>query len=590
MNNETKTILLVEDEALIAMSEAMTLEGYGYQVITVHSGEAAVEAVEKSAEIDLVLMDINLGESMDGTQAAEIILKQRDLPVIFLSSHTERKVVEKTEGITSYGYIVKNSGETVLLASIKMAFRLFEAKVKEMEKETALRESEERYRRLTELTPDAIYIHCGGRLVFTNPAGIRLLRASGPEQIIGKTVFDFIHPNHHKLATGRIRQLVTEGGKAPLVEERFVCLDGTVIDVEVAAIPFNYQGEPAVQVVVRDITERKRAEEALRKSEALYHDLVETLQDLIWQCDAEGRYTYLNPAWETVLGYSLAEMVGRRFADFQSPTYTARDSQEFAHLLQGGSVQNYETMHLGKDGREIPLIFNATSVCDEQGQVIGTRGIAYDISERKRAETALQNALQEKQTLLQELQHRAKNSFAMISSMISLTANASQVDEVKSALSEVGSRVRAMAELYDLLYATDAVTEVRLDRYCARITAYLQLSESIHFTQTYDAVTVPVKTAAAVGMILTELITNAIKHAFPGSGSGTISISLRHTDGGVVIQIEDEGVEPPKEFDTAASNSLGLKLVQVLVQQIGGSFKLEHAGETRRVVEFPLEG
>jgi PAS domain S-box-containing protein len=122
-----KTILLVEDEALIAMEEKMTLEKYGYRVITKYSGENAVEYVENNSEIDLILMDIDLGSGMDGTEAAEKILGMYDLPLVFLSSHTEREVVEKTEGITSYGYIVKASGETVLIASVKMALKLFDA-------------------------------------------------------------------------------------------------------------------------------------------------------------------------------------------------------------------------------------------------------------------------------------------------------------------------------------------------------------------------------------------------------------------------------------------------------------------------------
>ncbi|MFW6380804.1 MAG: response regulator [Spirochaetota bacterium] len=123
----SRKILLVEDEAIIALSEAQMLERHGYAVVIVHSGQAAVEAMDTQPEISLVLMDIDLGRGMDGTEAAESILERHDLPIVFLSSHTESEVVEKTEGITSYGYIVKNSGETVLLASIRMAFRLYEA-------------------------------------------------------------------------------------------------------------------------------------------------------------------------------------------------------------------------------------------------------------------------------------------------------------------------------------------------------------------------------------------------------------------------------------------------------------------------------
>jgi PAS domain S-box-containing protein len=134
-----KTILLVEDEAIIAMNEARLLKKYGCQVITAYSGQQALEALAGPPPTDLVLMDIDLGKGkMDGAQAAELILQQYDLPLIFLSGHTEREVVEKTEAITSYGYIVKDSNETVMIALIKMAFRLFESRQREKEKDLAL--------------------------------------------------------------------------------------------------------------------------------------------------------------------------------------------------------------------------------------------------------------------------------------------------------------------------------------------------------------------------------------------------------------------------------------------------------------------
>ena len=123
-----QTILLVEDEAIISLSESSELKKLGYNVISVSSGEDAVDAVcTKNETVDLILMDIDLGSGIDGTETAQIILKKRTLPILFLSSHTEKSVVEKVEGITTYGYIVKNAGTTVLDASIKMAFKLFNA-------------------------------------------------------------------------------------------------------------------------------------------------------------------------------------------------------------------------------------------------------------------------------------------------------------------------------------------------------------------------------------------------------------------------------------------------------------------------------
>src|SRR6056297_3109272 len=153
-----KKILLVEDEVLIAMNEAQTLQKHGYEVVTVYNGEKAVEMVNSDSEISLILMDIDLGKGIDGTEAADEILNKKDIPVVFLSSHTEPEVVKKTEGITSYGYIVKNSGETVLLASIRMAFRLFDAKMREREHKEALMHSHDLMSYIIEHNQSAIAV------------------------------------------------------------------------------------------------------------------------------------------------------------------------------------------------------------------------------------------------------------------------------------------------------------------------------------------------------------------------------------------------------------------------------------------------
>ncbi len=152
-----KSILLVEDDTILAMSEEMDLKDYGYSVMTECSGEDAVNFVKLNPDIDLILMDIDLGSGIDGTEAAEIILKDRDIPVIFVSSHTEPEIVERTEKITSYGYVVKGSGITALDASIKMAFKLFEAKISEKRKGESLSRSEERFTLAMNASNDGLF-------------------------------------------------------------------------------------------------------------------------------------------------------------------------------------------------------------------------------------------------------------------------------------------------------------------------------------------------------------------------------------------------------------------------------------------------
>jgi PAS domain S-box-containing protein len=130
--------------------------------------------------------------------------------------------------------------------------------------ETALRESEERYRRLVEHSPVAVTVHSGGNVVFVNPAAARLFGAARAEEIIGRPMLDLVHPDHHQIVTDRVRRLANGAGALPTIEERFVRLDGTPVEVEVSTIGFMFQGRPAVQVVASDITERKRIEREQR--------------------------------------------------------------------------------------------------------------------------------------------------------------------------------------------------------------------------------------------------------------------------------------------------------------------------------------
>ena len=132
--------------------------------------------------------------------------------------------------------------------------------------------------------------------------------------------------------------------------------------------------------------------EALKESEIKYRNLVETAQELVWKCDVQGRFTYLNPAWEKTHGYNIEEMLGRGFGEFQRPEVFERDRQEFARELAGGSVKEYETTHIARDGRELTLLFNAVPEVNVRGEVIGTQGTAIDITERKQAEDALKKS------------------------------------------------------------------------------------------------------------------------------------------------------------------------------------------------------
>ncbi|MEI6315202.1 MAG: PAS domain S-box protein, partial [Syntrophus sp. (in: bacteria)] len=329
-----KTILLVEDEAVIAMIEEQTLKRHGFNVIVAPSGEKAIDIINNTRHIGLILMDINLGKGkMDGTEAAEIILKDNDIPVLFLSSYTQAEVVQKTEQLTSYGYVVKDSGETVLITSIKMAFKLSDAHQRLKKREEALKESEQKYRQLVDTLQEGIWlIDKDSNTSFVNPRMAEMLGYT-VEEMLGKPIFSFMDKRGveiAKIGIDRGKQNITKQMDFELIRK-----DGNRLYSTLAAIPItdekgNYVGSLAG---INDVTERRRAEEALQEAHDLLErrveertaQLVETSRALArerqdfagiisgtnagtWEWNVQTGETRFSERWAEIIGYTLEEL------------------------------------------------------------------------------------------------------------------------------------------------------------------------------------------------------------------------------------------------------------------------------------------
>lgn len=336
----------------------------------------------------------------------------------------------------------------------------------------------------------------------------------------------------------------------------------------------------------KEINERKKIQKWLQESEEKVRSILNASPSAIVLLDRDGIVLDCNKVYPARFGMTGEELIGKCVWDLFPTEVAERRKEETANVFVTGEPLR------GEDERQgVWNEYRIEPAIRREGEVKAVVVEALEITERKRSEEALKKAFREKQEVLRELQHRVKNSFAMITSMISLAENASKFKEAKFALSEIGSRVRAVYELYDLLYSSDSVTEVRLDDYCARIIDSIKsISGNITFKRRCDVVTSPVKVAATVGIIFVELITNSIKHAFPANRSGTIAVILRKSGTGAVIDIKDDGIGFPEGFDISTADSLGLKIIHALAGQIDGSLKMERGDGTRFVMEFPIEG
>lgn len=252
--------------------------------------------------------------------------------------------------------------------------------------EEALKESEERYRKLYELSPETIYVQSEEKIEFINPAGVRLFNANDEKEIIGKKVLDFVHPDFKKIVYERMSIIREKFIDVSQKEEKYICLDGSVVDVEVVATPFMHKGKRSALVVLRNITERKKSEEALKESEERYRILIETMHDGVMQVDNGDKIQFVNNSMCEMLGYTYSELVGK----VAFKTIILEDDREIVgeknRLRLKGLSDKYEVRGIKKSGEIIWLNISGTPIKDKNGEVVGSVGFLTDITERKHAE------------------------------------------------------------------------------------------------------------------------------------------------------------------------------------------------------------
>jgi PAS domain S-box-containing protein len=320
MAEPRKTILLVEDESLIALQEQMQLEAAGYHVIHSLTGEKAVEIVSEGPNsIDLILMDIDLGKGIDGTEAARRIHTITDIPVLFLSSHTEPEMVHKTEEVTNFGYVVKSSSFTVLDASIKMAFKLFSA-IRELDTKNAeiekmnkkLMTNEERFRLAMEATTDGIWdSEISKGVVYYSPAYWGMLGFTEGEIENPATEWKhLIHPEDRDMVINANKECRENKRSSFDIQFRMKTKEKTWkwIRSRGRAVSRDSCGNATRLIGIHeDISVIKETELALRESERHFRNIFEHAPIGIAYTSVEGKYIEANPEHARMLGYSSPE-------------------------------------------------------------------------------------------------------------------------------------------------------------------------------------------------------------------------------------------------------------------------------------------
>jgi PAS domain S-box-containing protein len=267
--------------------------------------------------------------------------------------------------------------------------------------ESSLRDRENRYRSLVESSADAIFVNQGGRIVFVNPALIKMLRADSAEQILGKDLFDILHPDFHVLARERIQTILENRQAVPFAEQRFRRFDGTYVDVEVAGIPYEGAGEIAIHVTARDLTDRKKKEKALRKSEQRLRDLADFMPQIVWIADPQGNLVSINRRGTEYLGGEVEGILGTGWLEKVHPEDQSNTSSIWQYALQTGETQNAQFRIRRFDGEYRWHIARAVAIRNSSGAIQEWFGTSTDIHDQKVAEEALRASEQRYRDLVE---------------------------------------------------------------------------------------------------------------------------------------------------------------------------------------------
>ena len=336
-----------------------------------------------------------------------------------------------------------------------------------------------------------------------------------------------------------------------------------------------------------DISARKKAENLLTKSEKDYRDLVNHSLVGIYKTDKNGELLFANNSLANIFGYNSAQDINGIMITSLYKNLNDRDII-LKKLKEKGKLEEYEVEMVKKTGEPINTLISAK----RDGETIS--GMIMDITENKKSQDLVKKSLQEKEMLLKEIHHRVKNNLMVISSLLSLQSRYIKDEVSKSIFKESQNRARSMALIHELLYRSSDLKRINFGDYIKTLTnelfrMYVTDPDRIKLNINVEDVMLDINTAIPLGLIVNELVSNSMKHAFPNDSKGKIDIEFMLVEGIYSMIVSDNGVGFPKDYDLELSDSLGLRIVNSLTEQIDGQIELERTKGTKYIIKFKEE-
>jgi len=455
----------------------------------------------------------------------------------------------------------------------------------------ALNIAEERFTKVFRRSPVPMCITrlSDGTILDVNESFVALF-GYAPDEIINRPSAEFQFWSTPDGRRGSIASLA-ESGTIVNLESPLRKKSGEMGMQLVSSERIHLSGEPCLLVTAVDITSRKMVEEALRESNERFEKVFRNSPVLMSLTSMDdGTVVEVNDAAAQVLGFSRSEVVGKTSeqigwmsVDDLSRILTALRYHDRIHSLQ-------VRMHR-KDGQPVH--------CSLNGEIVNLRGkkfllsVAEDITEQKHSQEQLARSAREKEELLKELQHRVKNNLSLIAALLEFGMNSIVDERSKQAFVDAQSRIRTMSRIYDQLYQSSTLEDIEADIYLSQlahslIQTFAVNAHKIQLKLHLHAVKMDMKRMVPIGLIVNELVTNALKYAFPDDRTGEVMLSFEKLNKHIVLAVSDDGVGLPKGIDLKRPASLGLSIVSMLADQIGAELVVTGTKGTTVSLTFEL--
>jgi len=453
---------------------------------------------------------------------------------------------------------------------------------------------EQRYRELVEQLPIGLAIHSKGTLKFVNAEAARMMGANSPQDLIGLEVLRFAHPDSIPIVKERI-QRVLEGQSAPPVEEKYVRLDGKVVYVEASAHPYVYEGEPAVQVIFTDITERKKAEVSFRKAETLFYQLFQNTPLAVTLLNEEGNVVQINKGFEEMFGYSVQELEGKSLNLFIVPDDLESEGNDLNTLISSNRVIRTETVRYRKDKLLLSVIIYGVPVL-LQDQTIGIFGMYVDITERKKVEEELKIRNTELDNFVYKVSHDLRAPLSSILGLAHLASLPGNDDNLTEYITLMGQKAEQLDHfIRDVLsHSKNLKMDLKVEHVDFQ-KIIEQTFNDLNYLKGVEKVERSITISAnefhsdpwRIAEIFRNLVSNAIKYRRLDNPETFITIVIASDEGQCSIVFQDNGIGIDKvslekifemfyrASDQSEGSGLGLYIVKNAVDKLGGKVSVE---------------